>query len=91
MALIPLGAWAWASGSQVCMGATATLTPKPITNSAPAARVPGVRVACAAISASVSVPAWASTRATPNSTNTEPTALCTRYLTPASSEAGCVR
>ena len=38
MALIPLGACEWASGSQVCSGTRAALTPKPIRNRAPPAR-----------------------------------------------------
>ena len=92
MALIPLGAWEWASGSQVCMGTMAIFTPNPITNSAPAASIAG-EPTCVAIRilSRFSVPVWARTRAIPSRTSTEPSALCTRYFMPASSEAGCSR
>ncbi len=95
MALIPLGACECASGSQVCNGTSATFTPKPITKNAPAKASP----LCVDVNAPVAnrilsmsnVPVAPSTNATPNNTNTDPTALCTRYLMPASNEADCSR
>ena len=95
MALMPLGACEWASGSQVWSGTSAALTPKPMRNSAPAAasgRGSGSGPATAAATCdSSSVPVRANTSAMPISTNAEPTADCTRYFTPASSAPRCSR
>ena len=90
IALMPLGACEWASGSQVCIGTSAAFTPNPMTNSAPAANKgsASTRPAAARISSRFTVPVNASTSAMPSSTSTDPTALCTRYFTPASSDAG---
>ncbi len=93
IALTPLGACEWASGSQVCSGTSAVFTPKPIRNSAPAASSGGGvgRAAVASTCCRSSVPVWANTNAMPIRTRAEPTADWTRYFTPASSAPRCSR
>ena len=95
MALIPLGACECASGSHVCKGTIATLTPKPMMNNAPAPnkvkRFTSDPLTASRIPVRSNVPAWARTSAIPINTITEPIALCTRYLIPASNEADCSR
>ena len=97
IALMPLGACECASGSQVCIGTNAAFTPKPIRNSAPATHkpvgaLPALPCDCATnvrIWSRPSAPVCANTSAIPSSTRMEPAALCTRYFTPASNDAGC--
>ena len=88
MALIPLGAWEWASGSHVCIGTRAIFTPKPTKKSAPEARSSGREAVPAATIvrswARFRVPVWEKTSPMPMSTSIEPTEFCTRYFMPAS-------
>jgi hypothetical protein len=75
IALIPLGAWVWASGSQVWSGTRALFTPNPATISPPAASRIVLPSAAARISSRSRVPVLSSTRLIPIRTRTEPVAL----------------
>ncbi len=76
MALIPLGACECASGSQVCNGTMAILTPKPITNNAPPMIKKGEgELMDILIISMLSVPVSRKMSAMPITTITDPVAL----------------
>ena len=94
IALMPLGACEWASGSQVCSGTSAAFTPKPIRNSAPAASSgsgSGPRRRRRHLLQVQRAGLREHQRDADQHEAPSPTADCTRYFTPASSAPRCSR